>query len=254
MPTDPKNKSLEQLQKEKLQGEIDILHARLAAEYPEEKAPGFFDKLADFASKWSAFILGSITLISAIFGVFVPLSEYLDASRRALSYDLNENMIGFVNDLSSDSSELANRSIMMLSYYEMNSVPILLFYLEGSGNLQKPFRTKIIETIDLIYSKSRGDEIPELIIGNMQKNLNKLKELDINGEERINPNSLRVLYNYMDLIRGIKFSENDLKTIDNSFSEMKTMFCSDSFLKEDFEAQLLFDEISRYIGEEANCK
>jgi hypothetical protein len=253
MATDLNNKSLEQLQKEKLQGEIDILHARLASEYPEEKTPGFFDKLAEFARKWSAFVLGSVTLISAIFGVFVPLSEYLDASRRALSYDLNENMIGFVNDLSSDSAELANRGIMMLSYYEMNSIPILLFYLEGSSNFQKPFRTKIIETIDLIYSRSSGGEIEELIVGNMQKNLQKLKEFDINGESKINSNSLRILYNYMDLIKGIKFSDRDLEKINANLSEMKTIFCSDEFLKEDFEAQILFYAICEYIGVEANC-
>ena len=96
MAEDLDKKSIEQLQKEKLQSEIDILRARLEKEYPDNNPPGFFDKIADFARKWSAFILGSVTLISAVFGVFVPLSEYLDESRRALQYDLNENMIGFV--------------------------------------------------------------------------------------------------------------------------------------------------------------
>lgn len=254
MAHDLNKKSLEQLQKEKLQGEIDILRARLVNEYPDEKPAGFFDKLSGFARKWSAFVLGSITLISAIFGVFVPLSEYLDASRRALSYELNENMIGFVNDLGSDSAELANRGIMMLSYYEMNSIPILLYYLEGSGNLQKPFRIKIIETIDLIYSRSRSDEIPDLIVVNMQKNLSKIKETDINGEEKINANSLRVLYNYMDLIKGIKFSNSDLIKIRTNFLEMKASICANDFLREDFEAQIFFGEICDYIGEESNCK
>jgi hypothetical protein len=87
----------------------------------------------------------------------------------------------------------------------------------------------------------------------MQKNLSKLKEYDINGDEKINPTSLRVLYNYMDLISGIKFSDSGLRKINTSFSEMKSMICSDEFLKEDFEAQIFFYAICEYIGEDANC-
>lgn len=254
MANDLNKKTLEQLQKEKLQGEIDILQARLAQEYPDGKPPGFFDKLADFARKWSAFILGSVTLISAIFGVFVPLSEYLDESRKALEYDLNENMIGFVKDLDSDSADLANRGIMMLSYYEMNSIPILLFYLEGSRNDQKPFRLKIIETIDLIYSDSRGNELTNRIVTRMQNSLSKLKTFDRNGDEKIDPNNLRVLYNYMDLIKGTKLRDNDLETIEENFAEMKDTICADEFLRNDLDVSGIFYEICEYLGVDETCK
>ena len=105
------SKSIQDLEKEKLQAEIDILNARLEKEYPDETPPSRFDKLASFAQKWSAFILGAVTLFSAVFGVFVPLGEYLDERRKALEYELNENMIGFVEDLNSDSENIANRGV-----------------------------------------------------------------------------------------------------------------------------------------------
>jgi len=254
MAEDLDKKSIEQLQKEKLQSEIDILHARLAKEYPDDDPPGFFDKIADFARKWTAFILGSVTLISAVFGVFVPLSEYLDESRRALQYDLNENMIGFVKDLNSDSTELANRGIMMLSYYEMNSIPILLFYLEGSQNNQKEFRLKIIETIDLIYADSKSSEIIEMVLVRLENNLGRLKIINRNGKERINADVLRYVYNYIELLNGLRLDNNDYKMVTEKFAEMKKLICTDDFLRDDIEVSGIFYEISEYLGEEATCK
>jgi hypothetical protein len=128
----PGNKSIQDLEKEKLQAEIDILKAQLATEYPiKDKETGWFEKVAIHVKGWSAFILGAVTLISAVWGVFLPLSEYLVEQRRVLEFQLNQNMIGFVDDLNSEDPAVANKGVMMLSYYQENSIPILLFFLEG---------------------------------------------------------------------------------------------------------------------------
>ena len=185
----------EQLEKEKIQAEINILEAQLKKEYPDEKPPGKLDKLASFAQKWSAFILGSVTLISAVFGVFLPLSEYLAEQKRALEYELNENMIGFVNDLQTDS--LASRGVVMLSYYEENSLRILLFYLETSsmGN----FQNKIIETTNLIYMKRSSNVLGEITF-RLRNNFELLKDEYISsGTNKVNSTRQLAVRNYLNL-------------------------------------------------------
>ena len=205
MADELRNKSLQDLEKEKVQAEIDILKARLEKEFPDEKPPGRFDKVADFAQKWSAFVLGTVTLISAVFGIFLPLSEYLAEQKRALEYELNENMIGFVNDLQVDS--LASRGVVMLSYYEENSLRILLFYLESSniGN----FQNKIIETTNLIYLK-RNSNVMEEVTYRLRNNFDLMRaEFISSGNKKINSTRQLAVRNYINLIKGLKLEPKD---------------------------------------------
>ncbi|MEJ2595787.1 MAG: hypothetical protein P8100_11840 [bacterium] len=258
MNNDPAGKSLEQLEKDKLQAEIDILHARLLKEFPEEKTPGWTDKLAGFAQKWSAFILGTVTLISAVFGIFVPVSEYLAEQRRALQYDLNENMIGFVNDLTNDS--LANRAVVMLSYYEVNSIPILLFYLETTTFYQNDFRTKLIETISMIYADTRNDEILDLIIVKMDNTFQRIQDDFLNSEgQEINGARRQAMLNYIHLINGMKLSHSDQKKVLRLYGNMRDVLCSTtvetanaSIVFKD-KALAIFQNICIYMGVDYDC-
>ena len=254
MANDLGNKSLEQLGKEKIQAEINILEARLEKEFPDEKPPGRLGRLADFARKWSAFVLGSLTLTSAIIGVFLPLGQYLEEKRKALEYDLNENMIGFVDHLDSDSSALANRAVMMLSYYEVNSIPILLFFLEISEDDKIDFRRRIIETIDLIYSDERGNEIVGLIMVRMQNNLSQLKMRSDSDKEKVDSKKLMALYNFIGLIKVMELRSSDKKLVTKTYTEMKTTICADPFLRDDFDVMGVFYEICDFIGVKAECK
>lgn len=244
------NKTHELLAKEKLQAEIDILHARLEKEFPDEKPPGFMDKLAGFANKWSSFILGAVALFSAVFGVFVPLSEYLDEQRRALEYDLNENMITFVDGLNSEDQSVARRSIMMLSYYETNSIPILLFFMEDSRNDQKEFRRKIIETIGLIYSDTGDENIIEKILVKLQSNFNQVIE-GRNGT--IDTRRLAPLYNFFELINGMDLSDSDREEVLIVYKNMKSSICSNEILRDDFDMLGVHTTICLFMGVEDIC-
>ncbi len=244
------NKSLELLEKEKLQAEIDILHARLGKEFPEEKSPGLMDKLAEFAGKWSSFVLGAVALFSAVFGVFVPLSEYLVEQRKALEYELNGNMINFVDGLNSTDPSVARRSIMMLSYYETNSIPILLFFLEDSQNNQEEFRQKIIETVGLIYTNNSNDNIIDMILVKLQSNFNQLKN---EGNNSIDAKMFRPLYNFMDLINGMELNESDKEEVVVVYSSLKSRICSDELLRDDFEMMLVLSDLCLYMGVEDKC-
>ncbi len=258
MDKDPAGKSLEQLEKDKLQAEIDILHARLRKEFPDEKPPGWMDKLAGFAQKWSAFILGTVTLISAVFGIFVPVSEYLAEQRRALQYELNENMIGFVNDLTNDS--LANRAVVMLSYYEVNSIPILLFYLETTTFYQNDFRAKLIETISTIYSDSRNDEILDLIINKMNNNFQRIQDDFVNTQgQEINGARRQAMLNYIHLINGMKLSHRDRNKILDLYGNMRDILCSTTVESANGpivfkdKALAIFQNICIYLDVDYNC-
>jgi hypothetical protein len=247
------NKSIQELEKEKLQAEIDILKARLAKEYPEitEEKPGWFERASNYAGKWSALILGAVTLISAIWGVFLPLSEYLVEQRKALEYELNENMIGFVDDLNSDSAAIANRGVMMLSYYETNSIPILLFFLEGSRNEQEVFRDKIIETIGLIYEDSKASGIMDVILIKLENSFAEIEKDYFDSTTGIDGADRRALFNYMDLVNGMNLRSGDKADIEDLYRGMKSKICMD----ENFQIEVfgIFSQICIYLNEDMTC-
>lgn len=246
--------SVEDLEKEKLQAEIDILKARLSKEYPDDKPRGRFDKLAGFARKWSAFILGTVTLISAIFGVFVPLAQYLEERRNALKYDLNENMIGFVDDMMSGNPDSVNRGIMMLSYYEINSVPILLYFLSKSD--QRVEKQKMIENITWIHFDNPGNDIVEMVMGRMQYNFEKLKIRDNDGDYFVDNAPQRAIFNYVDLLKELKLSGSECRMIDTKFNNIldKMDDDPDDFYDTNPDAKGVRNKITTFIESNEDCK
>jgi hypothetical protein len=248
------NKTIEQLENEKLQAEIDILHARLAKEFPEEKRQRWYDKLAEFARKWAAFVLGTVTLISAIFGVFVPLAEYLEERRNALKYALNENMIGFVDDMMSGDTEKVNRGIMMLSYYEINSIPILLYSLSESES--GATRQKIIENIHWIHFDNKNNGIVEMILGRMQYNFEKLKVVNSQGELEVFGASQVAMQNFIDLLKVLKLSNSECEDITVNFEIILDTMNNDpdQFYNENSDAKGVKRKMTGFLENNKYCK
>ncbi len=245
--------SIQDLEKEKLQAEIDILKGQLAKEFPEEKekSPGWFEKISVHAKGWSALLLGAVTLFSAIWGVFVPLSQYLDEQKKALEFALNENMIGFVEDLNDSVPAIANRGVMMLSYYEMNSVPILLFFLETSENNQEEFREKIIETIALIYSGDRGTKIVDGVALRIMNSFNQIVEEHTFQDGQINNNRRVAILNYLELIEGLKLRSHDRNQVELIYTEIRSKICADKTLEDNILS--IHWQISDYLGASYDC-
>ena len=248
MSEEPKldKKSIQDLEKEKLQAEINILKAKLKSEYPVNEPEGYFNRVAGFAQKWSAFILGSVTLISAIWGVFVPLSEYLDARRNALEYNLNENMIRFVKGLNSYDTDTAKQSVMMLSYYETNSIPILLYYFENSEiDYDVDLRAKIIETISMIYDGNKNKKIIEEIIRGINISFDNLKTTGSEGNQMINEQKRNALGYYMEMLPRMKLTDRHKSEIRKTLVDLQEKMCKDIFLMD--EAKTYFDNICVYV-------
>lgn len=253
MANDQGNKSLEQLQKEKVQAEINILEARLAKEFPDEKPRGRLGRLADFARKWSAFILGTVTLISAVFGVFVPLAEYLDERRNALKYDLNENMISFVDNMMSTDQDTVNRGVMMLSYYEINSIPILLHFLSKSESSEN--RQKITENIHWIHFDNSRNNIVEMVLGRVQYNFEKLKSLNDMGDYSIDDPSQLAIQNYIELLKVLKLSGRECRKIKSNFEELLVTMDTDpdEFYENNTNAKGVKVKISGFLENSKYC-
>lgn len=247
----PDNKSIHDLEKEKLQVEVEILKVQLAKDLPDVKPKKWFDKLADFARKWSALMLGTVTLISAIFGVFIPLSEYLDERRNALKYNLNENMIGFVDDMMSDDDETANRGIMMLSYYEINSIPILLYFLSRSESEEST--KKIIENIHWIHFDNSNNTIVEMVMGRMQFNFEKLKVTTEEGELRIDEEGQTAVQNYIDLIKVLQFTSNECRIITSNFNTILKKMDEDGFYNTNTDAKGVKNKLKRFLTNNDSC-
>lgn len=246
--------SIENLEKEKLRAEIDILNARLETEYPdkEEKKEGWFSKASVHAGRWSAILLGAVTLFSAIWGVFLPLSEYLGEQQRALEFQLNTNMIGFVDDLNSEDPTIANRGVMMLSYYEENSIPILLFFLEGTQNDQEEFREKIIEAIALIYEDSSNDGIMEIILTKMENTFAEIKDGYKKNNGLIEAPKRRALLNYMELVSKMNLRSGSKSDIEDLYQTIKVDICQTPTLEID--AYGIFSNVCQYLNEDVSCE
>lgn len=253
MANDLGTKSLEQLEKEKIQAEINILEARLDKEFPDEKPEGRLGKIAGFARKWSAFILGTVTLISAVFGVFVPLAEYLDERRNALKYDLNEIMISFVDNMMSTDPDTQNRGLMMLSYYEINSIPILLHFLSKLDNSES--RQKITENIHWIHFDNPGNNIVEMVLGRVQYNFEKLKSISSSGDFSIDDGAQRAIQRYIDLLKVLKFSSKECRNVTSNFEEILVTMDTDpdQFYETNTNAKGVKAKISGFLENSEYC-
>lgn len=126
----------EELEKQKLQAEIDLLRAQLDIEKgkkdKEEKSKESKITAAEKRLKnWLPLILTIIALGGGLWGgLFEPISNFIRERQRDYEVNWNEKMIGFVDNLSNDDQSKVNYAIIMLSAYELDALPILLLTLE----------------------------------------------------------------------------------------------------------------------------
>lgn len=245
--------SITDLEKEKIQVEIDILKAQFEKDFPKRVHKKRLEQLSEFSRKWIAVILAGATLISAILGVVIPLNDFLVEQRKKLEYELNGDMIGFVDALSSDDEKKAKEGVMMLSYYETNSIPILLFYLENSEVIEdEVLRKKIIETISMIYANNKSKKIIKEISQGIRTSFDHLKTTDDRGGQVINLNKRYALGYYLELLNTMKLNSRHQDDIKDLFIELKGEICEDKFLKNEIDT--FFDNISSYLGEKKPYK
>jgi hypothetical protein len=146
-----KEKSYQDLEKEKLEIEINFLNHNLEKdknEFLRSKKPG------EIIRKNISVLLAAISVVGAILGIILPLNNYFMERRKELLPKLNGEIIDLVKTLNdSSASEITQEdNTIMLTYYGMNAIPVLLSRLERSKNQAEANR--LINAIKKIHEEN----------------------------------------------------------------------------------------------------
>lgn len=137
----------EELEKKKLQAEIDEIELRI------ESDQGKIDSerknaLKDNIRRWTALVMGFITIISGIVAIWINSSTFLAQKKKEYEFNINREMIILVQQLSSGKKYERDNAAILLSAFEKDAVPILLNNLDRRDS---PEAT--IESLKLISEK-----------------------------------------------------------------------------------------------------
>jgi hypothetical protein len=204
------SKPFDELKKEKLQAEIDLLNKRIEKDYAEVKSLTRSERITAFVKKWYGFILALITVFGGFWTIYFPVQSYFDSQRKALHYSLNDEMIKAIDSLTSLNQITVEKSILILSYFESNAIPILVFNIERSdGTSLENYYSAIRE----IY-KQNSTDIVETIIERMNYYYYSLGLFQDSVVETPNYNTLT---NFSRLLNNIKLNWMDKRHVKNFY-------------------------------------
>ena len=228
-------KNLEELQQEKLMAEINLINAKIKKEYPESKPLSRFARISLAFKNWYAIILAVIAVGGGFWGIFAPVKSYFNERNKAVQYELNENMIKAMERLDQEEGIKRDNAIMILSYYDLNAIPIFLdklvstdFEEERNLNLQQ----KYIEAINLIYKRNRTDIVNKIII-KMEYHLNEISLDD--------PGHIYPLRNLSVLVENLNMVYQDKANVKDFYKIITHKIASDTAMAE-IDGMLEFEE------------
>lgn len=192
-------KNKQQLELQRLQAENDLLQMEIAE---KSREPSKSDKISAFFKKWSSVLIAVISVGGGFWGIFYPIKSYYNEKSKELQFSLNTSMIGIVENLSNRDPVKRNSSIVLLSYYEENAIPILLYHLEKSAKIEDD----LIITISRIYNRKPKPTKTEII--NTSKNFFR-KESKKAGL----PVNIIGLINYRRLLQKVDFKKKHLAEV-----------------------------------------
>jgi len=213
----------EELEEQKLQAEIDLLRLQLEIEKgkkdKEEKNKESKIEAAEKRIKnWLPLILTIVAIGAGLWGLFEPISNFVRERQRAYEVDWNEKMIGFVNDLSSEDQSKVNTAIMMLSAYELDALPFLLFKLEETRYTSTTEVDLIQRALRIIHDKTSldKDKFNALILKSAHQFFESGKGKKMNDME----NKVDGLINYITILGN--FGADNKKNISDFFVMLDT--------------------------------
>lgn len=236
--------SINELRKNKLSADAAYFEA-LAEEMHVSKPKPSKAGLSDKVKKSTGIILSIVSVVAAIWGVIVPINGFIEEKKSMLRYELNSQMIGLVQGLDSDIDAIAERSILLLSYYERNSLPILFYKLENVSYDNSPrLVINLIQTISHIYESSNDSK--EATIEMIEERVT-----DLLLKARVNGNPpdhilLYGLYNNFLLIENLPVSKDDSKAFSGLLQQTES-----ALIKMDDPEQKYFELV---YGKIKDCK
>jgi len=233
----------EEMEQLKMETEMELLKLKLQKEQKEAK-PSRLSTFFDRFHKWIALLVAIVSLGAGVWGLVIPAKNYFDERQKQVHYDLSKEMIGFANKLNDTSKAVRQDAVMLLSYYDLNSMPILLFKLETLDNdseEDEKLIANVIKSISLIYMRNHKAVTDEII--HYFRNIYKQS----NSKEKWNRTKYSSLKNFGELINKIEFRKDDSRKI----SEMITYMKDDMAEKDEFRDRMtvfnnLLNEFEEY--------
>ncbi len=235
--------SFDELENIKLKAETEYLQALTKELNNTFKSPKkkWYDKIKN----WTGVLLAVVSLGTAIWGFFMPIKNYFLEKESLLKYELNSQMVELVEDLDSNNAVVSDRSILLLGYYERNSLPILFYKLEILKSEDKVPLNNISKTIANIYesSKTNKKEIKTIIKKQLDNQIQKLKT-----NPQIDHFNIYAIHNLLYVIQQLPLNKKDAKEFIGFMSQIKNdiVIIDNTIInpsKEDFSS--LFKEIDK---------
>lgn len=205
------NQNLEDLEKQKLEIEIEILKENLEK---ERKSRNSKLSLGEVIRKNTAIILAIISVAGGFIGIIVPVNQYFEEKRKEMLPVLNNEIISLVDKLNDSSEIVQEDATVMLTYYGLNAIPVLLLRLERSEIEAETHR--LIQAINSIHEEGNPgvlDEIFSSLMVEFKRNYQKTDMDEIPYYYRI--------YNYMELLKNMDLSRKEKKELQSFMNEFE---------------------------------
>lgn len=169
--------------------------------------------------KWSGTIIAVVSVCAGIWGLLFPINNYIQEKRSMLQYQINSQMVDLLVDLDSDSTAISDRSILLLSYYERNSLPLLFYKLErisyfSSENLV----TNLAVTIANIYESGTINKkaTTAALQSQLEDQIQKIKTSD-----QIDHFYSHAIYNLMVVIEHLRLDKKETEKFIGMISKVQ---------------------------------
>jgi len=154
---------LQSLEKEKLEAEIQLLQNQVNRDSEENSRKQRLEKFKIVLP----IILTGVSILAGLFGILFPSLQYIKQQKEEYKFQFNSDMMQFISDLGSDDSDKSEQAIMMLSFYERDAIPVLLFKLE---RVKFDDKGTVINALKNIEELSEKDNLViERLFGNSER-------------------------------------------------------------------------------------
>jgi hypothetical protein len=197
------NQNLEDLEKQKLEIEIEILKETLEK---EKKSRDSKLNLGEIIRKNTAIILAIISVAGGLFGIILPVNQYFEEKRKEMLPVLNNEIISLVDKLNDPNEIVQEEATVMLTYYGLNAIPVLLLRLERSAIEAETNR--LIQAINSIHDEGNPGVLDEIFSSFMVEFKRNYQKTDMDEI----PYFYRI-YNYKELLINMELSRKEIKKL-----------------------------------------
>lgn len=212
-----------------------------------DRNSGWFDRtINEPLKKYSTLLLTVLSIVGGIWGVYLPIKTFLHEQQMSTQYNLNRDIIELIQEL--DSAKESDKTISILTYYERDAVPLLIYEL---GRRKEAQKQPIVNALKTIINLTRENDASYLAKFFGEKGVRSMIIDQLLGQTRyhfqryyrkpIEPNDNRLdgMLNYLYCLREFGENREDLESFLNE--EFLKPFERDSILNLQSDPRLELD-------------